>query len=101
MYRRPRLIQMSELVVSARTGTSWNVWGSVHVLFFNRDGNVKRNARIESGRGGFNGVPHGFGLSVAAISDLDGDGVPELDVGATSRLMVTKRLCQLELGITL
>ena len=58
--------------------------GAVHVMFMNRDGTVKDTVEINSGTA--NGLvlsaADGFGISVAAIDDLDGDGVPDLAAGA-------------------
>ncbi|HEY2414659.1 MAG TPA: FG-GAP-like repeat-containing protein [Pirellulaceae bacterium] len=58
--------------------------GKVYVLFMNADGTVKRNVELASGS---NGVPtlvndDSFGISVASLGDLDGDGVTDLAVGA-------------------
>ena len=58
--------------------------GAVHVMFMNRDGTVKDTVKINSGTA--NGLvlsaADGFGISVAAIDDLDGDGVPDIAAGA-------------------
>ena len=58
--------------------------GAVHILYLNSDGTVKRTAEIGAS------APNGprlarddfFGSSVAAIGDLDRDGVKDLAVGA-------------------
>lgn len=76
---------ITELAVGApgdRAGPG--VPGGVFVLFMNADGTVKNSQEIAVGIGG--GVPilheDRFGMSVAALGDLDGDGVPDLVVGA-------------------
>jgi hypothetical protein len=57
--------------------------GAIYILFLNNDGTVKRSQRIASQVGGapeFYGS-YQFGHSIAAIGDIDGDGVTELAVG--------------------
>ena len=59
--------------------------GDVYVMFMNADGTVKRTAEINGGTP--NGPPSlgandNFGLSVANIGDMDGDGVTDMAVGA-------------------
>lgn len=59
--------------------------GSVWILFLDHDASVKSSFKIGAGAGGFVGpLPVGamFGKSVAAIGDLDGNGVTELAVGS-------------------
>lgn len=59
--------------------------GSVWVLFMNTDGTVKSHQKISATSGGFAGTLDDgdlFGVSVAGLSDRNGDGVSELAVGA-------------------
>ncbi|HUU94603.1 MAG TPA: integrin alpha [Phycisphaerae bacterium] len=59
--------------------------GAVWVLFLNPDGTVKSHQKISATEGGFTGIlgdNDWFGTSTASLSDLDGDGVGELAVGA-------------------
>ena len=60
--------------------------GSVWIAFLNADGTVKSEQKINETNGGFGGSLagiHFFGSTVAALGDLDGDGVEDLAVGAT------------------
>ena len=59
--------------------------GAVWVLFLRSDGTVKGHQKISDTEGAFTGQLDGgdeFGVSLASLSDLDGDGVVDLAVGA-------------------
>ena len=61
--------------------------GAVWVLFLHSNGTVKSHQKISDTAGGFTGTLDDwdyFGTSVASLGDLDGDGVADLAVGATS-----------------
>ena len=58
--------------------------GTIHVMFMNRDGSVKRTVEINDGTAGGPALSDNdqFGASVAGIGDLDRDGIPDIVVGA-------------------
>ena len=60
-----------------------NSRGAVWILFMNSDGTVDSEQKISDTQGNFGGTLDNFdrfGISVASIGDLDGDGVPDLAV---------------------
>ena len=58
--------------------------GAVHILFRNSDGTLKSRRTIASGLNGMGTIVAGagFGSSVAAVGDLNGDDIVDIAVGA-------------------
>jgi hypothetical protein len=58
-------------------------YGAVWVLFLNSNGTVDSYQKISDTAGGFMGTLEGdgFGVNIASLDDLDGDGVDDLAVG--------------------
>ena len=68
-------------VGAPETGNAGRVW----ILFLRADGTVQDNVAIDDVSGGFDGVLDPvdlFGSALAGPGDIDGDGVPDLVVGA-------------------
>ncbi len=59
--------------------------GAAYVLFRNADGSVKAHQKISDATGGLQGMlddSDQFGVSLASLGDLDGDGIGDVAVGA-------------------
>jgi hypothetical protein len=78
-----------DLAVSAyRSGRVADEAGEVWILFLEPDGSVRTWQVITTGFGGFDvalGAGDQFGVDVAPLGDVDGDGVVDLAVGAWRR----------------
>ena len=61
-----------------------NNHGAIHIMFMNADGSVKDAIAIndDTANGPTLSNEDRFGISVAGIGDLDGDGVPDIAAGA-------------------
>jgi serralysin len=75
---------VEDMAVGAPSQTGSGSPGNVFVQFMNANGTVKAGQRISSGIGGGPVLAAGdyFGHGLAAIGDIDGDGITELAVGA-------------------
>jgi hypothetical protein len=65
-------------VGAPRDGDGGSTRGAVYILFLSPDGTVKAEQKISDTAGNFQGVLDNddrFGSSVAALGDLDGDGI--------------------------
>jgi hypothetical protein len=60
-------------------------YGAVWLLFLRADGSIARHQKIGRIAGGFTGILapiDRFGISVSQVGDIDGNGTPDLGVGA-------------------
>jgi FG-GAP repeat protein len=59
--------------------------GAVWILFLDRDGRLRRDKKLSSTQGSLGPLPDGerFGTALAALGDLDGNGVVDLAVGSS------------------
>jgi hypothetical protein len=76
---------VNELAVGAISDDAGgNYRGAVHVLFMNRNGTVKNSQRIAHNISGGPALADTdmFGVALASLGDLDGDGLTDLAVGA-------------------
>lgn len=77
---------VNDLVISAnKDDDAGSNAGAVYVLFMNAGGTVSSKLKITQGIGGFTGILDGsdyFGVSLANLGDIDGDGNDDLAVGA-------------------
>jgi hypothetical protein len=75
-----------EIVVGAMfSDDGANAAGAVWIIFLNPDGTVLDRQEISATSGGFQGildVGDTFGIDVSRLTDLDGDGVMDVGVGA-------------------
>ncbi len=76
---------VTDLAIGAfRDNTGGTDRGAVYAVLLNANGTVKSSVKIASGTNGGPTLANNdyFGISVASLGDLDGDGMSELAVGA-------------------
>ena len=80
---------VNDLAVGADTdSSSGSNRGAVHIVFMNANGTIQSSTRIASDTSGGPTLFDSelFGSGVAAVGDLDGDGIIDLAVGARSSI---------------
>lgn len=77
---------LAELAVGARGDDDGGLdYGAVYILFLDRHGAIRRASKISARAGNFDGQLSNqseFGIALSVIPDWNGDGLPELLVGA-------------------
>ena len=65
-------------------GTEMKRVGAVHILLLNSDGTVKSSQEISDTQGNFDALNENdiFGIDLVNLSDLNGDGITDIAVGA-------------------
>ena len=76
---------IQDLAVGAPSSSTRSDTGAVWILLMNADGTARESLEIREGKNGFSFDLDDFdyfGTSVVGLGDLDGDGVPDVGVGA-------------------
>jgi len=79
---------VQDIIVGAsadKNGSSTGPQGSAFIVFLTTSGGIKASQKLSPGVGNFPsvlGANDQFGASVAGIGDINGDGVPDVSIGA-------------------